>query len=443
MTHKKSSDLLQVLGVGFGVAILVGNSIGIGILRMPGTVASYVGSEGLIMLLWTLGGFITLAGAVIYGEAGAAYPFSGGPYAISEHVFGKQAGFTVGICDWVLNIAGNAALAIAAAEYYIACTGCLFSKALLASLTIIALTAIQWFGMRSSSIIQQALSVLKALGLLFLVLVFFIHSKATGAVNVTTTTAPISHVTIFSAFILSFRSIVYTYMGWNAPIYFAEENNNPGKSLPHSLIIGVLSITFIYLLVNASLLHLMPVSAISNSALAVADGAAIVFGSSAKLVVTLVSIIIVLSGLYPSILYTPRIIFGMARSGLFFPLASKLNRFYIPGLALIISSFIALLFAATGTFEFAVAVTSFLYIFVDITVYVASLYARRGNKTEFFYKAPNYPITHVFMILVNIALLISIFAEERISSSCAVLIIALTVPLYMVYKRVMPKQVSN
>lgn len=435
MKHRKPSDLLQVLGIGFGIAILVGNSVGIGILRMPGEVASYLNSEWPIMGLWVLIGVLSLIGATIYAEASAAYPYSGGPYAISEHVFGEGPGFTVGCCDWILNVSGNAALSIAASEYFITLTGYSLPKAGLAALIIIVLSAIQWFGMHSSRVIQHSLSILKTLGLLFLVEAFFVHGHTTAAPHRAAALAIHSPVSIFGAIVFSFRAVFFTYAGWNAPIYFAEENKDPVRSIPRSLIWGVVSITVIYVLVNAALLYLMPVSAIAQSKLAVAEGAHIVFGHQARLIVTIISIIIVLSGLYPSIQYAPRIIFGMARSGIFFPFAAMVNSYFIPGAALIASGVIAIVFAVSGTFEFVIAMTTFLFLFVDTSVYAAALYARWTGRAAFPFHAPGFPVAHIFMILVNTALVVSIFVKDPRSSILGGLIVLSTVPLYFVYKR--------
>ena len=437
MKNKKPSGLLQVLGVGFGIAILVGNSVGIGILRMPGTVASYLNGEWAIIGLWLLGGALALIGASIYAEASAAYPYSGGPYTISSHVFGEGPGFTVGLCDWILNIAGNAATAIAASEYFITLTDCSLSKAGVAALIIFVLSLIQWFGMHSSRLIQQTLSILKMFGLLFLVGAFFMHSGTDHTVHSVSPVPQLSPVGFFGAMVLAFRGVFFSYAGWNAPIYFAEENTDPVRSLPRSLIWGVVSITIIYVLVNIALLHLMPVSAIAGTKLAVAEGAQIVFGHDARLIVTILSIIIVLSGLYPSILFTPRIIFGMARSGIFFPFAERLNSYFIPGAALIASGIIAIIFALSGTFEFVVAMATFLFLFIDTSVYTAALYARWTRKADFPFHAPGYPVAHVFMILVNIALVVSIFifSEDIRSSIYGGLIVLSTIPLYLVYKR--------
>lgn len=435
LNQQKSSGLLKVLGIGFGVAVVIGNSIGSGILRMPGTVASYLSNPWLIILLWVLGGCLSIIGAVIYAEAGTAYPFTGGPYAISEKVFGKQAGFTVGICDWILNAASNGALAIAGAEYINSLGGWQAYTSLSATAIVIVLSAIQWFGIRSSSAIQQGLSLLKALGLLLLVAAFFIHGKsANAAPAIHPATAPVA---FFAAFTLSLRAILFTYASWNAPIYFSEENTDARHNLPRSLIYGVLALTIIYVLVNVSVLYLLPVASIAGSALAVGDGAAVVFGPVGKTVVTVISIVIVLSSLYAGILYTPRIIFGVSRSGLFPVFMSGLNRFHIPGLALIVTTAVTVAFTLSGTFIFIISIYTFLYIFIDTSVYLSAIYSRFKNKDAIVYKAPGYPVTHIFMILVNTALLVSVFKEDRQSSMYAVLIILLTVPFYFFVRMIM------
>lgn len=433
---ENASGLLKVLGVGFGIAVLVGNAIGIGILRMPGTIASYLSNEWLITMLWILGGFLSLVGAVLYAEASTAFPFAGGPFAISEKVFGKQAGFTVGFCDWVLNTAANAGLAIASAEYIHGMMGLQVPVSMTAILIVLVFSAIQWFGLKSSSAIQSSLSLLKAAGLLVLVTAFFIHGKVSGDSTVIESTAQASPVVLFGAIILSFRAITLSFAGWNAPVYFSEENTDTRRDLPRSLIYGVLSITLIYVLVNVAMFCLMPVASIANSQLAVADGANIVFGAGGKMVVTIISIIIVMSSLYAGILYAPRIIFGISRSGLFFSFASKINRFHIPGIALVFTTILTVLFAASGTFEFVMSVYTFLYVFIDISVYAAALYARWKDKNLPSFKAKGFPITHLFMILVNAVLLISVFLEDTVSSRYALLVILLTVPLFFLFRMV-------
>lgn len=436
MNNQNPHSLLKVLGVGFGVAILIGNCVGIGILRMPGTVASYLDNENLILLLWVFGGLLALIGATIYAEASVAHPKAGGPYVLVENGLGKQAGFTVGMSDWIYNNACNAALAIAVSEYYCTLTSSNLPITFLASFLIVVLTIIQWFGINSSDSIQKLLSLLKALGLLFLVFSFFMFDKSLlNEADIMNNHPPIQHsnITLIGAIILSFRAIVISYGGWSAPIYFAEENTNPRQTIPKALTYGVISITILYLLVNAALMYLLPLHSFANSPLAIADGANVVFGENGKTVVTIVSIVIVVGALYAGLLFAPRIIFGKSRSGLFFPFAAKINRFNIPGLALLATSFITILFAASGTFEFVIAISMFLYVFIDTSVYISAFYSRWKNKTALDYKAKGFPYLYILMILINIALLIGVVIEDFTSSAYALGIILLTIPLYFVF----------
>lgn len=437
---KSPSSLLRVLGVSFGVAMLIGNSIGGGIIRMPGIVAAYVPNATIIILLWVLGGVLALAGALVYAEASAAYQITGGPFVFSEKVFGKQAGFSVGFVDWFFNVASTSALAVAIGEYIVPYLGAGWSIPLIACIIVILLSITQWFGIQMGSAIQKGLSGLKTVGLLFLVVAFFLHGKTHGGTNSTLSLPP---VVGFSVIILALRAITFTYSGWNSPIYFSEENNTPAKSIPRSLIIGVALLTFIYVIVNVAMLYMMPASTLATSNMAVADGANIALGSNAKTIVTILSIIIIMSCTYAGILYVPRIIYGLARSGSFFAFVTRLNRYQIPGIALIISTFVCIAIIFTGSFEFISAITTFLYLFVDTTVYLSALVSRWKKKTELPFKAPIFPLLHVFMIVMNLSLIIGISMEDLKSSLYGMGVILITIPLYFIFKRQKIRSATN
>lgn len=434
MDQQKKKSLLPVLGTGFGIAILVGNCVGIGILRMPGTIASYLTNDHLILSLWMIGGIISMLGAMIYAEASTACPKAGGPYVIVENALGKQAGFTVGLSDWIYNNASNAALSIAVAEYVVQLHLLNLPLPLLSGLLIAILTLVQWFGIQSSDKVQKALSLGKAIGLLFLVFAFLFWNKNANSIE-GPYLKPISEISWIGAIVLSFRAILITYGGWNAPTYFAEENTNPEKNLPKALIYGVLSITVIYLLVNWSLQKVVPTQALANSPLAVAEGAKVVFGEWGKTIVTLVSIVIVSGALYAGLLFAPRIIFAKARSGLFFSFAGNINQFHIPGSALLLTSFITIIFALSGSFELVISMSLFLLIFIDSMVYLSALKQRLNKKQHLPYLAKLFPISHAFMILLNVSLLIAVIAEDWKSSGYAIVVILSSFPLYWLLKR--------
>src|SRR6478609_6059109 len=109
--------LLRILGVTFGVAVGIGGTIGIGILRIPGGVAAQLGSATLIMAVWIVSGLYAFAGANTYAELGTMLPQDGGPYVFARRAYGEFGGFLVGWSDWLLRTSSMAYLAVALTEY--------------------------------------------------------------------------------------------------------------------------------------------------------------------------------------------------------------------------------------------------------------------------------------------------------------------------------------
>lgn len=113
----RSGHLLRILGVGFGLAVGIGNTIGGGILRTPGEVAGYVGNGWLLLFVWLLGGVYALLSSSSVTELGCMLPRAGGWYVYSRRAFGEKAGFVVGCCDFTVSSVANATVAVAFAEF--------------------------------------------------------------------------------------------------------------------------------------------------------------------------------------------------------------------------------------------------------------------------------------------------------------------------------------
>src|SRR5215472_19314427 len=108
-----SGHLLRILGVGFGLAVGVGNTIGTGILRTPGEVAGYLGNGWLIFVVWLVGGIYALLCSSSVTELGCMFPHAGGWYVYSRRAFGEKAGFVVGCCDFTMASVADAYIAVA------------------------------------------------------------------------------------------------------------------------------------------------------------------------------------------------------------------------------------------------------------------------------------------------------------------------------------------
>src|SRR5437763_11291961 len=143
---------LRILGAGFGIAVIVGTVIGVGILRGPGEVARHLGSVWLILALWLGGGIYALAAAASVTELGTMLPETGGYFVFSRRAFGDAFGFTVGWADWIGQSSAIAYASVACAEFFTTLLPSFAGRETCIALTLIgAFGLLQWSGIRSSS----------------------------------------------------------------------------------------------------------------------------------------------------------------------------------------------------------------------------------------------------------------------------------------------------
>ena len=170
MVSERSGQLRRVLGVGFGLAVSIGGTIGVGILRTPGLVAEQLHAPLAILLLWVAGGMYTLLGASCLTELGLMLPRAGGFYVYVRRAFGNTAGFAVGWTDWLMYCSVLGYLSIAIAEF-IAALGLIPGSAIrfFSVLILVSIVALQWLGIRISSLFQEVTTSLKCVAFLVLV----------------------------------------------------------------------------------------------------------------------------------------------------------------------------------------------------------------------------------------------------------------------------------
>jgi len=403
---------------------------------MPAIIAGYITSPFLFISLWILGGLIALLGASIYAELGTRFPIAGGPFVIAQKTFGDATGFVTGWMDWIQWAASISFIAIALVEFLNSLIKTNLPVGIISSIIIILLAVIQWQGMRLSSNFQKIMSILKALGLLMLVMACFAYFFKGYKYPIIATVNSSSSLPLLPAIILSLRAIFITYSGWNCAIYFNEEDINPEKNLPRSLIWGVLSVMIIFVLVNLGLVAVLPLSVMAKSTLPAADAAQLIFGGIGGIIVILISIIALIGSLNAALLFTPRILFAISRSGLFFKSASMLNKHSIPGNALILTTFVSVLFALTGLFNLVVNITASLALIVDLLIYLAILFVRKQNPSLVPpFKAWAHPFSAIVMIIIMLSLIIGLFIEDTINSFYAIIVITIAIPFYFVFKQ--------
>ncbi|HET7506304.1 MAG TPA: APC family permease, partial [Kofleriaceae bacterium] len=202
--------LRRILGIGFGLAVTVGSSIGIGILRTPGTVAGQLHVPAVILLAWVVGGAYTLLGSICLTELGAMVPQAGGYYVYARRAFGDWVGFAVGWTDWITYCAVLAYISIGMSEFIVELVPALGGVRPIAIAVLVGFFGLQWAGLRVSSWFQQWTTAFKFLAFLALVVAGLVMSSS-GA---STPAAAAPGSPTLDGSIAALQAVVITYAGW-------------------------------------------------------------------------------------------------------------------------------------------------------------------------------------------------------------------------------------
>jgi APA family basic amino acid/polyamine antiporter len=265
-----NQPLRRILGLGFGLALAFGTTIGVGILRLPGMVAEHVGDRTLVLGFWALGGLYAVLGAMAVAELAAMLPETGGFRVYARRAYGDGVGFAIGWCDWLQNISSLAFVAITAATFL----GTLWPPAeiyprAIGASVIAMFTLIHWAGLRIGSTVTSIISVSIALMMMTLVICCFVIAPdmepATAPLPNTAASLPLFSMAMVFAIVPALRAVLTAYDGWYTPIYMAEENTNPVRTLPRALIGGALIVAALYLLINFAFLRVLPLPVLAAS----------------------------------------------------------------------------------------------------------------------------------------------------------------------------------
>ena len=430
--------LLRALGLGFGLAVAIGNTIGAGILRAPGEVAAQLPGAWWFLGVWIIGGLYALLGAISMAELGTMLPRSGGQYVFARRALGPYAGFVVGWSDWLSTCGATAAIAVVIAEY----SGVLFPRLVertipLALAVTIAFMLLQWRGIHWGSRAQNLTSLLKAAAFLALVAACFLFGggESAPAENPAPLSMPAGGAFLV-ALIVAMQAVIYTYDGWTGVIYFSEEVREPARDIPRALFGGVLAIIAIYLLVNLALLYVLPISGIAGQTLAVGAAAETIFGAYGDTVIRASTIISMLSAINACQLMASRVLFTMSRDGLFTARAVRVNRGGTPTVTLFVSATVATLFIIFGG-AFAQIIAALAFFFVaNYTISFLSLFILRWREPELPrpYRAWGYPWTTGLALLSSLAFLVGAVISDTQISRAALLLLAASFPIFLALK---------
>lgn len=419
-----NGHLLRILGLGFNVAVIIGSTLGIGILRAPGPVAAQFHEGLMIVAIWVLGGLYTLLGSVCLTELGAMIPQAGGYYVYARRAFGDWVGFAVGWTDWVTYCAVLGYVAIGMAELLGVLVPALAAAARpIAIALLVGFVVLQWIGLRVSSRFQEWATALKCLAFLVLVVAGLVMS---GPVS-SPTPAPQP-----PGLVAALQLVIITYGGWQSALYFVEENHDPNRNLPRAMIGGVVAVIAIYVLVNFSLLAILPIPDLAKAILPAAEAARVIAGPRGGELVTALSIISLPPMLNAILMIGTRILFAMGRDRLLWSRAAAVNTGGTPSMATLATSIVAVILIGTGTFQRVGAVAAFFFA-SNCCISCLALIAlrRREPLAPRPYRAWCYPWSAMTVCIGTLAFLVDVVITDPTTAITAMSLLAVGIIAFL------------
>jgi APA family basic amino acid/polyamine antiporter len=447
-----SEGLVRGLGRWDATLLTVGSVIGTGIFITTADIARVLPHQGMILLVWAVGGLLTLAGALTYAELGALFPRAGGMYHFLKEAYGPFWGFLFGwACFLIIMSGGIAALAVAFGEYLgsfvpLFSTGnILFSVPIgsfawtvsggqvAAALAILLLTAVNYVGLREGAGVQNFLTVFRIGAIVvFVALAFFVEPRATVSVF-----SPLPQVPLLAAFGVGMIAALWTYDGWYGPTFSAGEMKDPQRTLPFGLVWGTLIVMVLYALINIVYLRALSLEEMAETPRIAETAAVALFGAGAGKMISFAVLVSTFGCLSATILYSSRIYLPMARDGVFFRrLAAVHPRFHTPGRSLWAQSLWAVVLALSGTYEQIYTYVIFAGLLFHVgTAGAVIVLRRRRPDLERPYRVFGYPWIPLLFILASIVLVANTFSEKPVESLLGLALLAAGVPAYLWWRR--------
>ena len=431
------SSLRRQLGLQAVTALVVGEVIAIGIFLTPAGMAHSVGSPFWLLVVWLLMGLMALSGALCYGELAARAPEAGGGYVYLREAYGPAVAFLYGWkCLLVMDPGITAALAVGLASYVGYALGLAgVSLKLIAIGTILTLAAVNIAGVRLSARLMQGLTVLKIGSLALIAVLALVLGAGQWSNFVPFVAQHPGSEPLLGALAGALVSAFFAFGGWWEIPKLAGEANDPARTLPRALALGVAIVTAIYILTSAVFLYLVPLERVTSGETFAAQAGELLFGPAGGRVFATIVIIAVLGSLLALLMALPRVYYAMARDGVFFHAVAQLHpRFGTPARAIAIQAALASMLVALGTFNQIISYFIFVTVlFVGLTV--AGLFRLRRRSSVTGYRTWGYPVTPIVFLVLVAVLLVLLAGHNPLQAALGAGIVALGVPVYFLFFR--------
>ncbi len=449
--------LIRGLGLLDSVMLIMGSMIGSAIFIAPSLMAGYIASPELILLLWIIGGIITVLGGLSYGELAASMPRAGGQYVFLREAYNPLTGFIYGwTLFFVIQVGFIAGVGVAFTKYLgvffpvlsegniIIALGPLSVNTVQigAIIGIMALTVINIFGIRLGAVVQNMFTLSKIGGLMLLVLAVFLLGNGDWS-NITSGGAvfrpELAGMGFFAAFAVMMSKALFAYDAWNSVTFTAGEVIDPQRTIPRALILGTVLTTGIYALTTLAYFYIIPadqMALIPDNRVA-ANVMEIILGPLGLTFIT-VAILISTFGCNNGLILTgARVYYAMAKDGLFFRTVNSIHpEYHTPVKALLFQGIWASALTLTGTYSDLLTYTVFASLLFNALT-VGGLFILRVKQPDLErpYKVRGYPFVPALYILIVLFFIIYIMVGDIRNAGLGLIIISTGFPVYWFWKR--------
>ncbi|NEU08031.1 amino acid permease [Flavihumibacter sp. R14] len=411
MSHKAGGPA-AVLSLTDAIALIVGIVIGAGIFRAPSLVAANTSGSGMFILVWILGGLVSLVGALCYAELTTTFPHPGGDYHYIRKAFGKKLAFLFAWARMCIIQTGSIALLAFIFGDYASRIFSLgeHSSVIYAALVVISLTAINIMGITFGTGVQKILTSVEVLGVVLIILAgFFLKGEAVTASN---SAIAGEDGKTFSG--LAMVVVLLTFGGWNEAAYISAELRSGKRVLARALIISIVLITIIYVLTNAAYLNVLGLDKMAASEAVAVDMMQVIIGPGGALMIGILVAVSSLTSANATIFTGARTNYALGRD---FPRLKKLSHWKskssAPVNAFLIQGGISLALISLGLitrhgFETMLEYTAPVFWFFFLLVGIA-LFVLRYKEPDIHrpFRVPLYPVIPFIFCLMSTYLLYS------------------------------------
>jgi APA family basic amino acid/polyamine antiporter len=422
------AELPRSLTLVHATAMVAGTIIGASIFVQPSEIARYLDTPAEIMLVWVSCGVLTLFGALVCAELASAFPQTGGLYIFLRDTFSPAAGFLWGwAMFWTMHSGIIAAIATVFARYaaHFLPLGPDGTR-VVAVLAIVALTVLNYFGVKAGSRVQTVLTGAKLAAIVVIVIVGF-----GGAAHTPATVPSAPSAGGISDFLLAMVAGLFAYGGWHMVTYTAGETVTPSKTIPLALMGGVAVVTACYVLLNLVYLTVLPIDVVRTSTRVAAEAADAVVGRGGSAFMAGLVMMSSLGALTGIVLAGPRVYYSMANDGLAFRWLGYIHPVHrTPSRAIVAQGIWSSVLAATGAYRALfsrVIYTEWLF----FALMAAGLFVlRRRPGYDPPYRIWGYPVVPVVFILASLAIVANQVYRQPVEAAVGLGLVAAGLPLY-------------